>query len=97
MIASRVVSNIEENSSDLVTNDESRPLIENRRIESNPNQSNRKMADKLSLRTKIGYSFGHVINDLTGSYWFSYSLLIFKLRLPGNLAGSLILLGKSSS
>lgn len=32
-------------------------------------------SQKLSWRTKIGYSFGHILNDLTGSIWFSYTLL----------------------
>ncbi|KAI1296866.1 Major facilitator superfamily domain-containing protein 12 [Halotydeus destructor] len=47
----------------------------------------------LSLRTIIGFSFGHVINDLTGSFWFSYTLTAFKLILP-EYAGLVLGLGQ---
>ena len=37
------------------------------------------LPSKLSLRTKIFYSLGHIYNDLTGSIWFSYTLLFFQV------------------
>ncbi|KAI1296904.1 Major facilitator superfamily domain-containing protein 12 [Halotydeus destructor] len=48
----------------------------------------------LSMRTIIGYSFGHVINDLTGSFWFTYTLIAFKLILPTFYAGLILGLGQ---
>ncbi|KAI1296905.1 Major facilitator superfamily domain-containing protein 12 [Halotydeus destructor] len=48
----------------------------------------------LSMRTIIGYSFGHVINDLTGSFWFTYTLIAFKLVLPDLYAGLILGLGQ---
>ncbi|KAJ6215864.1 hypothetical protein RDWZM_010364 [Blomia tropicalis] len=50
----------------------------------------------LSMKTKLGYSLGHVFNDMTVSIWFSYTLLFFQNRLPGGMAGILILLGQIS-
>ncbi|KAI1296851.1 Major facilitator superfamily domain-containing protein 12 [Halotydeus destructor] len=49
----------------------------------------------LSLRTRIGFSFGHIFMDLSGgSFWFAYSLLVFKLHLPPSHAGLLLSLGQ---
>ena len=48
---------------------------------------------KLTLKTKIFYSLGHVYNDLTVSIWFSYTLLYFKFQFDDSLAGALILIG----
>lgn len=50
----------------------------------------------LSWRTTIGYSLGHVFNDLTGSFWFSYSLLLFKLQISSQFAGALIFIGQAT-
>lgn len=48
---------------------------------------------KLSFKTKLFYSVGHVYNDLTVSIWFSYTLLYFKFQFNDSLAGALILIG----
>ncbi|KAI1296852.1 Major facilitator superfamily domain-containing protein 12 [Halotydeus destructor] len=48
----------------------------------------------LSMRTIVGYSFGHVINDLMGSFWFTYTLIAFKLILPAFYAGLILGLGQ---
>jgi len=50
--------------------------------------------EKLSLKTKLFYSVGHVYNDLTVSIWFSYTLLYFKFQFDDSLAGALILIGQ---
>ncbi|KAG8179400.1 hypothetical protein JTE90_011409 [Oedothorax gibbosus] len=45
---------------------------------------------------RIAYSFGHVLNDICASMWFSY-LLMFQhniLRLGNEVAGNLMLLGQ---
>lgn len=49
---------------------------------------------KLSCRTKFGFSLGHFFNDMSGSVWFSYSLLYFKLYFSNSMAGALILVGQ---
>ena len=37
------------------------------------------MADfeRVSLRTKVGYGAGHIMNDMCASMWFTYCLLFF--------------------
>ena len=50
----------------------------------------------LPWRLRIGYAFGEVINEITGSLWFSYSLLLFKMRMPNIFAGALMLIGQLS-
>ncbi|GIY20405.1 major facilitator superfamily domain-containing protein 12 [Caerostris darwini] len=45
---------------------------------------------------RVAYSFGHILNDLCASMWFSY-LLMFQhniLQLSNNIAGYLMLLGQ---
>ena len=32
---------------------------------------------KMNLKTKIGFGFGHVLNDLCASMWFTYLLVYF--------------------
>ena len=51
------------------------------------------LRQKLSFKTKLFYSLGHVYNDLTVSIWFSYTLLYFKFQFDDSLAGALILIG----
>jgi Na+/melibiose symporter-like transporter len=52
---------------------------------------------KLKLLSKIGYGFGHVLNDLAATIWFSYTLLFLKdVELFGVAAGSLLMLGQLS-
>lgn len=49
----------------------------------------------LSFRTKLGYSFGHVFNDLVATVWFSYTLLFFKdVLLMPHEAGYYMMLGQ---
>lgn len=50
----------------------------------------------LSVLEKIGFSFGHILNDLTAGVWFSYTLLYLKsiVELPDYWAGVLIMLGQ---
>lgn len=48
---------------------------------------------KLTLKTKLFYSLGHVYNDLTVSIWFSYTLLYFKFQFNDSMSGSLLLIG----
>lgn len=33
----------------------------------------------LNCRTRFGFAFGHIFNDLCASIWFSYGLLFYKL------------------
>jgi len=53
---------------------------------------------KLTLRNKIGYGFGHVMNDLTASVWVTYLLvfLVQVVKLEKTLAGIVILVGQAS-
>ena len=50
----------------------------------------------LKLFEKIGFSFGHVYNDLCAGVWFSYTLLFMQgvLQMPGPRAGALVMLGQ---
>lgn len=49
----------------------------------------------LSVLAKVGYSLGHVFNDLCATVWFSYTLLFLKdvLMMPGE-AGLYMTLGQ---
>ncbi|CAF1443130.1 unnamed protein product [Adineta steineri] len=52
--------------------------------------------DVVSKRTKLAYSVGHVLNDLSASMWFSY-LLVFYHRIvmfSNAFAGYLLLIGQ---
>lgn len=51
---------------------------------------------KLSWRTKICYGFGHILNDLCASMWFTYLLLyLHKVIEFSNVnAGTLLLIGQ---
>jgi Na+/melibiose symporter-like transporter len=52
--------------------------------------------DVVSKRSKLAYSVGHVLNDLTSSMWFSY-LLVFYHRVvmfTNAWAGYLLLIGQ---
>lgn len=50
---------------------------------------------KLKFTSKIGYGFGHVLNDLTATIWFSYTLLFLKdVALIPIAAGPLLMLGQ---
>ena len=51
-------------------------------------------SSKLSWKTKAAFALGHMFNDMTVSIWFSYTLIYFVYRLPGALAGQLLLLGQ---
>lgn len=61
--------------------------------------SNREMDDTkttLKIFEKIGFSLGHVYNDLCAGVWFSYTLLFMQgvLQMPGPRAGALVMLGQ---
>lgn len=50
---------------------------------------------KLKFSSKIGYGFGHVLNDLAATIWFSYTLLFLKdVALIPIAAGPLLMLGQ---
>jgi hypothetical protein len=51
---------------------------------------------KLSWRTRISFSVGHVLNDLTASMWFTYLLVFFHLvlRFDNSLSGIVLLIGQ---
>ena len=51
-------------------------------------------SSKLSWKTKAAFALGHMFNDMTVSIWFSYTLIYFVYRLPGALAGQLLLMGQ---
>ena len=50
------------------------------------------MADfeRVSLRTKVGYGAGHIMNDMCASMWFTYCLLFFNkvLEFDNDLSGN---------
>ena len=54
------------------------------------------MADfeRVSLRTKVGYGAGHIMNDMCASMWFTYLLLFFHkvLEFDNDLLGTNIFL-----
>ncbi|KAF7989858.1 hypothetical protein HCN44_008532 [Aphidius gifuensis] len=52
--------------------------------------------DKISIRTKLAYSLGHVFNDLAAAMWFSYTLIYLQriTLLEPLAAGFLLLLGQ---
>lgn len=54
--------------------------------------------NKTTLRffDKIGFSLGHIYNDLCAGVWFSYTLLFMQgvLQIPGPQAGALVMLGQ---
>ena len=49
---------------------------------------------KLSFKTKLCYSLGHVYNDMAVSIWFSFTLVFFEHRLPGVWSAALLMLGQ---
>lgn len=53
---------------------------------------------KLSVGQRLGYSIGHVLNDLTASMWFSYLIIYFHQVKDFNniLSGLLMLIGQVS-
>lgn len=50
----------------------------------------------LKFFEKVGFSLGHVYNDLCAGVWFSYTLLFMQnvLSMPGPEAGAMIMLGQ---
>lgn len=50
----------------------------------------------LKFFEKIGFSLGHIYNDLCAGVWFSYTLLFMQgvLQMPGPQAGALVMLGQ---
>lgn len=52
--------------------------------------------DKISIRTKLAYSLGHVFNDLAAAMWFTYTLIYLQriTLLEPLAAGFLLLLGE---
>ncbi|XP_071167682.1 major facilitator superfamily domain-containing protein 12-like isoform X1 [Mytilus edulis] len=56
------------------------------------------MVHKLPMSQRLGFSIGHVLNDLTASMWFSYLIIYFHQvkRFNNILAGLLMLIGQVS-
>ncbi|CAC5364905.1 Major facilitator superfamily domain-containing protein 12 [Mytilus coruscus] len=56
------------------------------------------MVHKLPVSQRLGFSIGHVLNDLTASMWFSYLIIYFHQvkRFNNILAGLLMLIGQVS-
>jgi hypothetical protein len=54
--------------------------------------------DKTTLKflEKVGFSLGHVYNDLCAGIWFSYTLLFMQnvLGMKGPEAGAMVMLGQ---
>lgn len=50
----------------------------------------------LKFFEKIGFSLGHIYNDLCAGVWFSYTLLFMQnvLQMPSYQAGALVMLGQ---
>lgn len=50
----------------------------------------------LKFFEKIGFSLGHIYNDLCAGVWFSYTLLFMQnvLQMPGAQAGAMVMLGQ---
>lgn len=55
------------------------------------------MVDQLSLKKKLSYGVGHVLNDLTASMWFSYLLIYLHrvIQFGDALSGYMMFLGES--
>ena len=51
---------------------------------------------RLSLRQRLGYAAGHVLNDLCASMWFTYLLLFYHkvLQFNNQYAGAVLLVGQ---
>lgn len=49
-----------------------------------------------SLKNKVGFALGHVMNDMCASMWFTYLLLYFHevLKFDNIYAGVVLLIGK---
>lgn len=62
-------------------------------MSNDPNKSEK--VSKLRFFSKIGYGFGHVLNDLCATIWFSYTLLYLKDVASFPIAaGPLLMLGQ---
>ena len=48
--------------------------------------------ERVPLWTKIGFGFGHVMNDMCASMWFTYLLLFFHKVLDFNNLGAGVIL-----
>lgn len=50
----------------------------------------------LKFFEKIGFSLGHIYNDLCAGVWFSYTLLFMQgvQKMPGAQAGAMVMLGQ---
>lgn len=50
----------------------------------------------LKFFEKIGFSLGHIYNDLCAGVWFSYTLLFMQgvQQMPGAQAGAMVMLGQ---
>lgn len=50
----------------------------------------------ISIRTRLGYGFGHILNDLCSAMWFTYLLVYFHhvLLFDNGLAGVVLLIGQ---
>lgn len=50
----------------------------------------------LTLKTKVSYGVGHVLNDICASMWFTYLLVFFYyvLGFDASLSGAVLLIGQ---
>lgn len=51
---------------------------------------------QISLKQRISYAVGHVLNDICASMWFTYLLVFFHLVLQfdSTRAGAIMLIGQ---
>ena len=52
--------------------------------------------ENLNVVTKLGYGTGHILNDMSGTMWFSYFLLYVHnvIQMSNTNAGLIIMVGK---
>lgn len=76
---------------------ETAPLLSQSILSTSTIQSSSdQMVSTISVRAKIGFSLGHIYNDLCAGVWFSYLLLFMKgaLGMAGTEAGGMMMLGQ---
>lgn len=66
------------------------------RSESNQPVEQEEIRSNISLKSKLAYGVGHVLNDVCASMWFTYLLVYFHLILgfTPTYAGLVLLIGQ---
>ena len=61
-----------------------------------PERGATEFRSKIQWKTKLAFSVGHVLNDLTASLWFTYLLVFFHfiLKFDNTLSGIILLIGQ---